>query len=144
MASYSQPTSPQPQAPAAPAASPQIAKDLAWALRNHAGARPAAAVDDGTKLTLPGSDKTFTLDQVRNRMGPADWFPGDHPAMPPIVAQGREAAGIWACGLCHYPNGKGRPENAGVAGLNKAYFVQRSTTSSTSRLSADREAEHGR
>ena len=44
--------------------------------------------------------------------------------MPPIVASGREAAGIWACGMCHYPNGQGRPENAGVAGLPKAYIVQ--------------------
>src|SRR5262249_31743613 len=27
-------------------------------------------------------------------------------------------------GLCHYPNGKGRPENAGVAGLPISYFIQ--------------------
>jgi cytochrome c553 len=31
---------------------------------------------------------------------------------------------IQACGLCHYPNGKGRQENAGVAGLPYSYFVQ--------------------
>ena len=29
-----------------------------------------------------------------------------------------------ACALCHYPNGKGRPENAGVSGLPVAYFIQ--------------------
>ena len=57
-------------------------------------------------------------------MGPADWYPGDHPSMPPIVAMGREAAGIWACSLCHYPNGKGRPENASVVGYPKEYFIQ--------------------
>jgi cytochrome c553 len=57
-------------------------------------------------------------------MGPADWYPGDHPSMPPIVAKGREAAGIWACSLCHYPNGKGRPENASVVGLPKEYFIR--------------------
>jgi cytochrome c553 len=57
-------------------------------------------------------------------MGPADWYPGDHPNMPSIVANGREAAGIWACSMCHYPNGKGRPENAGVVGLPKEYFIQ--------------------
>ena len=67
---------------------------------------------------------SFTLDQIRNRQGPADWFPGDHPAMPPIVAFGRAAAGVMACSLCHYPNGKGRPENAGVAGLQTGYFIQ--------------------
>jgi cytochrome c553 len=44
--------------------------------------------------------------------------------MPPIVAKGREAAGIWACSLCHYPNGKGRPENASVVGFTKEYFIQ--------------------
>jgi cytochrome c553 len=44
--------------------------------------------------------------------------------MPPIVAQGRRDAQIIACSLCHYPNGKGRPENAGVSGLPPSYFVQ--------------------
>ena len=44
--------------------------------------------------------------------------------MPPIVAQGRREAQITACSLCHYPNGKGRPENAGVAGLPFAYLMQ--------------------
>jgi cytochrome c553 len=80
--------------------------------------------DDGTRHTLPGSERAFTLDQIRARFGPADWFPGDHPSMPPIVANGREGAGIWACALCHYPNGQGKAENAGVAGLKPAYFIQ--------------------
>jgi cytochrome c553 len=31
---------------------------------------------------------------------------------------------VTACSLCHYPNGKGRAENAGVAGLPYAYIVQ--------------------
>lgn len=43
--------------------------------------------------------------------------------MPEIVAHGRKPE-VRACALCHYPNGKGRPENAGVAGLPNAYFVQ--------------------
>ena len=106
------------------AAPPALVVELAWAYAITTGPAAPAPPDDGTKLTLPGADKSFTLDQIRNRMGPADWFPGDHPAMPSIVAIGREAAGIWACSLCHYPNGKGRPENAGIAGLNKDYFVQ--------------------
>ena len=98
--------------------------ELAWAYAITPGPAPAAVPDDGTLRSLPGSDRRFTLDQIRNRMGPADWFPGDHPSMPSIVAIGREAAGVWACSLCHYPNGKGRPENAGVAGLPKEYFIQ--------------------
>jgi cytochrome c553 len=101
-----------------------LVDELAWAYAITPGPAPAAPVDDGTRHSLPGSDGQFTLDQIRNRMGPADWYPGDHPSMPPIVAVGREAAGIWACSLCHYPNGKGRPENAGVVGLPKEYFIQ--------------------
>lgn len=108
-----------------PQASAQnLVEDLAWAYAITPGVAPPPPVDDGTRHSLPGSDRQFTLDEIRARMAPADWFPGDHPAMPPIVARGREAAGIWACGMCHYPNGKGRPENAGVAGLPKEYFIQ--------------------
>jgi cytochrome c553 len=101
-----------------------LVDELAWAYAITPGPAPAAPVDDGTLHSLPGSDRRFTLDQIRNRMGPADWYPGDHPSMPPIVAVGREAAGIWACSLCHYPNGKGRPENASVVGLPREYFIQ--------------------
>jgi cytochrome c553 len=92
-----------------------------------AGATPAPATpavpDDGTLRRLPGSSATFTLTEVRNGFGPADWYPGDHPPMPDIVAHGRRPD-VRACGLCHYPNGKGRAENAGVSGLPYSYFVQ--------------------
>ena len=89
--------------------------------RGQGGARPPA---DTTRRTLPGSTGSFTLAQIRDGFGPADWFPGDHPQMPPIVAQGRRDAEITACALCHYPNGKGRPENAAVSGLPFTYLVQ--------------------
>jgi cytochrome c553 len=42
--------------------------------------------------------------------------------MPEVVAHGRE--GVRACGFCHYPNGKGRPNNAGPAGLPANYILQ--------------------
>lgn len=84
---------------------------------------PAAAVPDESAKHLPGSSGAFTLAQIRDGFGPADWFPGDHPAMPDIVAHGRRPD-IRACSLCHYPNGKGRAENAGVSGLPYTYFVQ--------------------
>jgi cytochrome c553 len=87
------------------------------------GAGPAAAPDTSLHQ-LPGSTLSFTLAQIRDGYGPADWFPGDHPAMPDIVAHGRRDAQINACSLCHYPNGKGRAENAGVSGLPYSYFVQ--------------------
>jgi cytochrome c553 len=95
-------------APGAPAAAPPAA--------------PAAAPDTAPKH-LEGSSGQFTPAQIRDGFGPADWFPGDHPTMPEAVAHGRKPD-VRACGLCHYPNGKGRPENAGVAGLPQSYFLQ--------------------
>ncbi len=86
------------------------------------GAPPAAAPDTSVKH-LSGSEGAFTRAQIADRFGPADWYPSDHPAMPDVVAHGKKPD-VWACGLCHYPNGKGRQENAGVSGLPVAYFIQ--------------------
>ncbi|PYS42602.1 MAG: cytochrome C-binding protein [Acidobacteria bacterium] len=107
-------TPPGPAGANAPAAAPAAAP----------GGQAAQAPPDTTMHKLPGSDRSFTLTQIRDQYGPADWFPGDHPAMPDIVAHGRRDAQVAACSLCHYPNGKGRPENAGVSGLPYSYFVQ--------------------
>ena len=87
---------------------------------------PQQKLDSVTLHTLPGSRFSFTRQQISNRYGPADWFPEDHPPMPDIVAKGKEASNpqVYACGLCHYPNGKGRPENANITGLTYEYFVQ--------------------
>ena len=79
--------------------------------------------DDGTLRHLPGSTKSFTLTQIRDNSGPADWYPEDHPAMPEIVAHGHKPA-IVACSFCHYPNGKGRPVNTNLAGLPYSYILQ--------------------
>ena len=95
-----------------------------------AGARPfdcargGPPTDAGVIRRLPGSDWTFTLAQIHADYGPADWYPGDHPLMPDIVARGKEAIGLRACGLCHYPNGQGKPENGPVAGLPVEYFME--------------------
>jgi cytochrome c553 len=89
-----------------------------------AGTGPATPTPpDPTPRQVPGSTLTFTRAQISDGFGPADWFPGDHPAMPDIVARGRRPD-IRACALCHYPNGKGRQENAGVSGLPVSYFIQ--------------------
>ena len=87
-------------------------------------AAPAAQAPPDTSLKhLEGSAGAFTIPQIRDAFGPADWYPGDHPQMPDVVSHGRRPD-VRACGLCHYPNGKGRPENAGVAGLPNSYFIQ--------------------
>jgi len=72
---------------------------------------------------LADTDRTFTEFQIHGDYGPGDWYPQDHPAMPDIVARGREADKLRACALCHFPNGQGKPENAPVAGLPMKYFI---------------------
>lgn len=86
------------------------------------GPQPQLA-NDGSALHLEGSTQAFTLAQTRDAFNVADWYPDDHPAAPAIVMKGRAPA-VRACGYCHLANGKGRPENASLAGLPVAYFVQ--------------------
>jgi cytochrome c553 len=103
----------------------------AWAYAVAAPRAPGAAAapaepaepDETALLRAAGSSHSFTLQQVDNSSGPADWFPEDHPSMPDIVAHGRRPD-ILACGFCHYPNGKGRPSNAPVADQPVEYFIQ--------------------
>jgi cytochrome c553 len=95
----------------------------AYAIPVPAPAGAPAAPPDTSIKQIPGSTLTFTRQQISDGFGPADWFPGDHPTMPDIVAHGKRPDAR-ACGLCHYPNGKGRQENAGVAGLPVSYFIQ--------------------
>ena len=85
-----------------------------------------APADDGTLFILPGSQGHFTRSQISgaNHAPPADWYPQDHPKMPALVAAGDASRGITACAGCHYPNGKGRPQNAGIAGLNADYLAR--------------------
>src|ERR1700680_2169402 len=97
----------------------------AWAYGTPPTPPPPAqpAPYDGSLKHLSGSTAQFTLTQIRDAFGPADWYPGDHPPMPDVVAHGRKPD-VRACSLCHYPNGKGRPENAPVAGYPTTYFIQ--------------------
>jgi cytochrome c553 len=88
-----------------------------------AGAPAAPAEENETLRHLPAATTAFSLKQIDDNFGPADWFPGDHPPMPEPVAHGRKPD-VPACGFCHYPNGKGRPNNAGPAGLPAAYILQ--------------------
>ena len=102
----------------------------AYGLESTTGAPPTdrpdsdarGGLDDGTLRHVPGSTLAFTLTQLRNNYGPADWFPGDHPPMPDIVAHGHKP-NVTACSFCHYPNGKGRPVNTNLAGLPYDYFL---------------------
>ena len=88
--------------------------------------RPGGLPTDpnNTPRTLAGSDRTFSVAQINARYNPADWFPADHPPMPDIVAHGKEANGVRACGICHLPNGKGLMQNGSVSGLPRDYILQ--------------------
>jgi cytochrome c553 len=111
---------------------PQLQQPI-WAYAVRLEPQVPRAPDDGKPRQLEGADRAFTLGQIAGRYGantpegPADWFPQSHPAMPLVVAQGPDpqpGVASHACSLCHFPNGKGRPENASVAGLPRAYIVR--------------------
>ena len=86
-------------------------------------ARPTPPPDATQRLHVPHSRRSYTA----ARLGAAafdvvDWFPTAHPAMPRVVAHGRMPS-VTACGFCHLPDGRGRPENATLTGLPAAYIV---------------------
>lgn len=72
---------------------------------------------------VPGSTAAYSLRAIPSLQVVPDWFPDEHPPMPPVVAHGR-LPDIGACGHCHLPTGMGRPENQSVAGLPEAYMLQ--------------------
>jgi cytochrome c553 len=78
---------------------------------------------DDVPRKLPASSAAFSWKQVRDLFMSPDWHPDDHPAMPMIVAAGRKPD-VRACGSCHRAEGTGGPENANLAGLPVAYFMQ--------------------
>lgn len=80
-------------------------------------------VDDGSLRHVPDSTKAWTLTQLRDFFFAPDWHPGDHAALPEVVAHGRKPE-LFACGFCHRADGPGGPENATLAGLPEAYIVQ--------------------
>jgi cytochrome c553 len=88
---------------------------------NPPGLKPAP--DDGGLKHVPNSAAAYTLTQIRDLFSPPDWHPDNHPPMPGVVGRGNKP-GQFACGYCHLPNGLGRPENSGLAGLSATYIAQ--------------------
>ena len=72
---------------------------------------------------VPNSSVEYKGADLKNFFFAPDWHPGDHPAMPAIVARGRKPD-VYACGFCHRADGPGGPENSSLAGLPAAYIVQ--------------------
>lgn len=76
--------------------------------------------DPKAPVHLPGSPRSYSHKQLDST--PPDWWPQDHPAMPPIVAVGRDKA--MPCAECHLPSGAGMPHTASLAGLPAAYILE--------------------
>ena len=87
-------------------------------------APPGLPSPDPNKIVrVPGSDKQYTEQQVAGPFSPPDWFPNEHPPMPPAVADGVKPA-VFACDLCHLPTGAGHPESSSLWGLPPSYFLR--------------------
>ncbi len=85
------------------------------------------ASEEQTRLRhVAGSLAAYSRIDIRDGGNVADWFPDDHPPMSNVMVHGPKKLGkaSWGCAYCHLPTGKGRPENAPVAGLPVAYFLR--------------------
>jgi len=80
--------------------------------------------DPNASFTAKGADPSIklTMKQIGDGFGPPDWYPKEHPPLPPIVAHG-EKPHVIACTLCHLPNGNGHPESASISGLSEKYII---------------------
>ena len=86
------------------------------------GAGPPKAPHAPGPIHLPGSDLTLPAQALSDRTHAVDWRPASHPVPPEIVVHS-DAPNAGACGFCHLPDGRGRPENASVSGLPVGYIV---------------------
>jgi len=98
-----------------PAAGPLI-----WAYPVPSKNPPPGSADKSPKK-LPGSTKAYTQAQIDDAFAPPDWYPEEHPALPPVVQHGVQAQ---ACGACHLMSGLGHPESANLAGLPVEYMLR--------------------
>ena len=79
--------------------------------------------DDGTLLSVPGSDLQLTQTRIDDPFNPPNWYPDEVPPMPQVVSHGRPP-NVRACGQCHMLHGMGHPESSIMAGLPVNYVVR--------------------
>ena len=95
----------------------------AWAFPVNPPSKPTRRPPSPDKLEhVPGSPVGYTDRQLGNEFFTADWFPGEHPPMPTIVAHGRKPAR--PCGYCHLATGNGGPAEAALPGLPASYIIE--------------------
>jgi cytochrome c553 len=89
---------------------------------------PTSRGDDRHTWHAPGSPRSYSSAEIHDVLNPPDWYPAEHPEMPPIVARGSTptngAPPLLPCALCHLPNGAGHAESASLAGLPVDYIVR--------------------
>jgi cytochrome c553 len=85
---------------------------------------PPATWDNVKTMTVPGSQKQYTMSQVNDGFGPPDWYPEEHPPMPHVVSNGGPRPAAPACALCHLTSGDGHPESADIAGQPEDYIIR--------------------
>lgn len=74
-------------------------------------------------ISLPGSERQYTMQQINDFFNVPDWYPGKHPRMPEVVSHGSKPA-VFACASCHLTSGSGHPESASLAGLPVEYQIR--------------------
>jgi hypothetical protein len=97
-----------------------LAGDLDWAYPPTPKPEPG---DDVVHKSVPGSARQFTQLQIDAPFDVPDWYPEEHPSMPPIVAHGVKPL-VQACARCHLPSGDGHPESSRLAGLPVPYIIR--------------------
>jgi cytochrome c553 len=95
-------------------------EDLEWAYPVTPKAEPP---DHVVLKQMPGSARQYTQAQIDDPFNAPDWYPDEHPPMPPIVAHGAKPA-VQACARCHLPSGDGHPESSSLAGLPVTYAIR--------------------
>ncbi len=108
---------------AAAAPAPLDPAVIAWAFPGGQRPPPPGGWDATTAVALTGSAVRYTEARLHDLQHAVDWFPASHPKLPEVVAHGR-APRVKACAFCHQPGGEGRPENASLAGLDRAYIEE--------------------
>lgn len=99
---------------------PAFIPDIPWAFYLPSKLQPSLHERTGP-LHIPGSSRSYTQAQIDNLMQAPDWFPDEHPPMPPVVSRGAPG-GVCACATCHLASGLGHPESSSLAGLSQAYI----------------------
>jgi cytochrome c553 len=93
-----------------------------WAFPGLGAETNASAARASELMRLPGSPIILRQSDFDGAQA-VDWFPNAHPPAPEVVLHAK-GKGVYPCGYCHLPDGRGRPENARLQGLPSEYIVE--------------------